>query len=303
MNNANPFFTVIIPTYNRAHLIKKTIDSVLAQSFHDFEIIVVDNKSTDNTVEVLQPYLASNSIKLFVQDRNYERARSRNKGFEEASGKFLTLLDSDDTFYTNCLEDAYQFHQANPALGFYHCSHEVVDEEGKVVTKGSLEPVDNPFKALAAGNYISNIGIFIEAGLARKVRVDETPVLIGMEDYDFLLRLLFEAKQVGFIPKINCAVLLHPQRTVLTQEMETIRNRVLFFVNKSVKSELFTREFKPYKKSFVSGNHLYLCGAAAIRKLPVEAFRHFINAGKSNIAGVFTYRYWRHFFVIIKYMF
>ena len=230
--NQQPFFSIIIPTYNRAHLIAKTINSVLAQTFTDFEIIVVDNKSTDNTVEVLQPYVSNHGIHLIVQDKNYERARSRNKGFEEARGKFVTLLDSDDILYPGCLQDAHQFHLAKPEAKFFHCSYQVIDENDNVLTRGSLEPVPDPVKKLSSGNYISNIGVFIDREVAKKVKVDETPVLIGMEDYDFLLRVLYEAKTVGFIQKVNCGVLAHPQRTVLTQEMDTIRKRVDYFVKK-----------------------------------------------------------------------
>jgi glycosyltransferase involved in cell wall biosynthesis len=302
-NNPAPFFSVIIPTYNRAQLIIKTLESVFSQSYSDYEIIVVDNKSTDNTVEVLEPFVKSDRIRLQVQDQNYERARSRNKGFELARGKFVTLLDSDDILYPDCLSDAYQFTLQNPDRKFFHCSYQIIDEQDKVMTTGNLSPVENPFRELANGNYISNIGIFLSKAIVDKVKVDETPVLIGMEDYDFLLHVLYEAKSVGFIRKINCGVLMHPKRTVLTQEMETIRQRVEYFVKKNLSGELFRKDFAPYKKSFVSSNHLYLCGAAAIRKLPREAFGHWLRAGTSNLAQIFTIRYWRHFLVIIKYMF
>ena len=73
--------------------------------------------------------------------------------------------------------------------------------------------------------------MFIERDVTSRVNVDETPVLIGMEDYDFVLHVLYDVKQIGFINKINCGVLAHPQRTVLTQEMDTITKRVNFFVS------------------------------------------------------------------------
>ena len=137
-SNERLFFSIIIPTYNRADLISKTIDSVLAQTFRDFEIIVVDNKSTDNTVEVLAPYISREDIRLFVQDKNYERARSRNKGFKEAKGQFVTLLDSDDVLYPCCLEDAYSFHKKNPAIKCFHSGYEIIDEHGRVVVSGKF---------------------------------------------------------------------------------------------------------------------------------------------------------------------
>lgn len=299
----DPFFSVVIPTYNRAHLIGKTIDSVLGQTFRNYEIIIVDNKSTDNTVDLLQPYLKDPRIRLFVQDRNYERARSRNKGFEEANGEFVTLLDSDDILYPSCLEDAFLYQKENVNSKFFHCGYEIIDEKGRVLVKGSLEKVSNPFLELSRGNYISNIGIFIHHDVVKRVKVDETPVIIGMEDYDFILRVLYDTKSIGFLRKINCGILVHPQRTVLTQEMETIRKRVDYFVDKSIKSELFENDFYPYRKTFISSNQLYLCGAAAIRGFSGQALIYLFKSAKSNIIDILTLKYWKHFFVILKYMY
>jgi glycosyltransferase involved in cell wall biosynthesis len=299
----SPFFSVIIPTYNRARLIGKTIDSVLGQTFENYEIIIVDNKSTDNTIDILRPYMNDQRIRLFVQDKNYERARSRNKGFEEARGQFVTLLDSDDILYPSCLEDAFLYHKENSAINFFHCGYQIIDEQGGVLVKGSLRAIKNPFKELARGNYISNIGIFIQRDVTSRVKVDETPVLIGMEDYDFILRVLYDTQTIGFISKINCGILVHPQRTVLTQELETIKKRVGYFINKSINSELFKNNFYPYRKIFVSSNQLYLCGAAAIRGFSGQAFIYLLKSAKSNIIDIFTLKYWKHFFVILKYMF
>ena len=91
---SQPFFSVVIPTYNREKLIGKTLTTVLQQTCQDFEIIIVDNCSTDDTVKVLQPFLADTRIRLHLQEKNYERSRSRNKGMELATGKFLTLKSS-----------------------------------------------------------------------------------------------------------------------------------------------------------------------------------------------------------------
>jgi glycosyltransferase involved in cell wall biosynthesis len=298
-----PFFSVIIPSYNRADLICKTIDSVLNQTYDNFEIIVVDNKSTDDTVKRLQPYVDKQQIRLYVQERNYERAKSRNRGFDEAKGKFVTLLDSDDVLYPQCLEKARQYFDDDPKVRFFHTSYEVFDEEGSIISKGSLEAPKNPFKALASGNYISNIGVFFDAADARDERVDETPVLIGTEDYDFVLRMLHRINHIGFIPGIYCGVLNHPQRTVLTQDMQRIEDRVHYFVDKSIHGNIFTGSFAPYKKNFLSGNQLYLCGAAAIRGLSRKAFRYWLKAARDQASVVFTIKYWKHLFVILKYMF
>ncbi len=91
-----PFFSVIIPAYNRADLIGQTLDSVLAQSFRDFEIIVVDDGSTDNTVEALSAY--AGRIKLLRQE-NQGPSAARNHGLRHAAGEYVAFLDSDDLWF------------------------------------------------------------------------------------------------------------------------------------------------------------------------------------------------------------
>jgi glycosyltransferase involved in cell wall biosynthesis len=295
------FFSVIIPTYNRAHLIAATIKSVLAQSYTDYEIIIVDNASTDSTFEVIQPYLAQPNISLIAQTKNMERAVSRNAGFDAAKGTYVTLLDSDDVLYPNCLQNAYDYHVENPTIHFYHCNFEYINEAGKVTRKAAAHNNINPFQKLAQGNYISNIGGFIKTDIARTVRVDETPILIGCEDYDFVMRLLYKCKQIGYINKINCAILEHPQRTVLTQDFELIEQRITYLTHKQINSNLFEGGFAPYKQDFIVNNCLYVCGAAAVRKRTAKAFSYLFKAFSADPFVLFKIKFIRHFLVTIKY--
>src|SRR4051794_16378126 len=101
-----PSFSVVIPTYNRANLLPKTLDSVFSQRYPAAEILVVDNCSTDNTEELLRPLVAAGKIRYIRHDRNYERARSRNTGMDHAQSEYVTFLDSDDLMYRDNLADA-----------------------------------------------------------------------------------------------------------------------------------------------------------------------------------------------------
>jgi len=97
MNNC--FFSIIIPTYNRAHILPNTIQSVINQTFSDWELIVVDDGSTDNTKKVVTT-LNESRLKYIYQN-NAERSAARNKGIESAKGKYICFLDSDD-WYEPC---------------------------------------------------------------------------------------------------------------------------------------------------------------------------------------------------------
>ena len=90
-----PFFSIIIPTYNRAHLLSKTLDCILEQPFTDFELIIVDDASTDYTDKLIASY-SDPRIKYVRNEKNFERSASRNKGIELAQGEFICFCDSDD---------------------------------------------------------------------------------------------------------------------------------------------------------------------------------------------------------------
>jgi glycosyltransferase involved in cell wall biosynthesis len=96
-----PFFSVIIPTYNRAPLLKEALDSVFAQEFTDYEVIVVDDGSTDGTLEMLRGY--GSRIQVLTQ-RNSGPGAARNLGSVIAKGEYLAFLDSDDVFFERSLE-------------------------------------------------------------------------------------------------------------------------------------------------------------------------------------------------------
>jgi glycosyltransferase involved in cell wall biosynthesis len=103
-----PFFSVVIPLYNRERIISKTIESVLKQTFQDFELIVVDDCSTDNSSIIIKQYQSQDArIRYFKNDTNQERCFSRNKGVKESVGLYICFLDSDDEFLPKHLKIIY----------------------------------------------------------------------------------------------------------------------------------------------------------------------------------------------------
>lgn len=112
MNNrtTNPLVSVIIPTYNRGWIIKEAVDSVLSQDFLGFEIIVVDDGSTDNTQDILSAY--KNDIKV-LKHNNQGVSAARNRGIALASGRFIAFLDSDDLWMPNKLSMQVDFLNIN----------------------------------------------------------------------------------------------------------------------------------------------------------------------------------------------
>ena len=99
-----PDISIIMPTLNRGSHLENAVKSVIAQSFENWELIIVDDGSTDNTFETLDPYLGRFSNIRYMKHKNRKAALSRNAGIQAAFGRYITFLDSDDHYLENHLE-------------------------------------------------------------------------------------------------------------------------------------------------------------------------------------------------------
>jgi len=111
-----PEISVILPTFNRAYLLQKAIESVLAQTFRDWELIVVDDGSSDNTFGVVYPYLEKNGAIRYLRHSNRKLNMTRNAGIQAAFGTWITFLDSDDSYAPLHLESRIEFMRKNPEI-------------------------------------------------------------------------------------------------------------------------------------------------------------------------------------------
>src|SRR4051794_21032964 len=100
-----PLVSIVLPTYNRAHLLKRSIETCLNQTLIDIELIVVNDCSTDNTKEIVEAYKAKDArICLITNEKNLRLPASLNKGFENAKGKYFTWTSDDNLYAPNALE-------------------------------------------------------------------------------------------------------------------------------------------------------------------------------------------------------
>jgi glycosyltransferase involved in cell wall biosynthesis len=126
---AKPTVSVVIPTRNRAQYIGEAIESVLAQTYSDYEIIVIDDGSADGTHEILSPYAKNNGVRYERQDPLGVSA-ARNHGVRLARGRFIAFLDSDDLFLPAKLEKQMALFAQDSELGFVHCNFSKFDGQG-----------------------------------------------------------------------------------------------------------------------------------------------------------------------------
>ncbi len=120
--------SIIMPSYNTAQFIAESIRSVLAQEYKDWELLIVDDRSTDDTDTVVKPYLRDSRIKYFKNQKNSGAAVSRNRALREAKGKWIAFLDSDDLWMPEKLKKQICFMEKN-GYHFSYTNYAEIDEE------------------------------------------------------------------------------------------------------------------------------------------------------------------------------
>jgi glycosyltransferase involved in cell wall biosynthesis len=199
----SPFFSVIIPLYNREKTIVRAIESVLNQTFKDFELIVVDDCSTDNSGNLVQFFqLKDTRIKYIKNEINQERCISRNNGIKIAKGNYICFLDSDDyhlpihleTFYHKILEE-----KEPKAFLFTSAWNET--EEGL-----RTERICPEIRQLSLYHYFLNYTVnpqrwCVERSVANAILFD--PEIVICEDLDFSLRVVHGCVSIIQIPFVT----------------------------------------------------------------------------------------------------
>ena len=196
--------SVIIPNYNNDKFIGDCLDSVLAQTYTDIEIIVVDDGSSDNSVAVIRKYCESNNnIKLICQ-KNLNAAIARNRGLSEAKGEFVMFLDSDDFLEKNALENllnSLKSENADLAIGGY----KEIDVDGKLLGFTFLPDEKNVCGKEKIVKELSKLGPIpsnklYRMDIIRKHDLCWGNVRIG-QDLNFYLKYLSCCKKVALINK------------------------------------------------------------------------------------------------------
>ena len=126
----NELVSIITPSYNTAKFIGKTIESVQNQTYQNWEMIIVDDCSTDNTDEVIDGYLSDQRIKYIKNEKNSGAAVSRNRALRETKGKWIAFLDSDDLWSPKKLEKQISFMEKN-GYHFSYTNYEEIDEQNR----------------------------------------------------------------------------------------------------------------------------------------------------------------------------
>lgn len=186
-------FSVIIPAYNREQELPKCIESVLNQTFQDFELIVVDNGSIDNTKKVVEEYQQKdNRVKYFWQENSGSPAGSRNTGIKNAEGEWVAFLDSDDYWYEKKLEEVNNcIKNTKDIIAVSHYEDQEVDGVYRCTLEHGKNLSNSPYdELLFNGNALSTSAMTVQKDKLFEVGLfDERKEYFAVEDYDMWMKL------------------------------------------------------------------------------------------------------------------
>ncbi|MCE2711637.1 MAG: glycosyltransferase family 2 protein [Cryomorphaceae bacterium] len=263
----NPYFSIIIPTFNRAHLISKAIESVIAQTFENWELIIVDDGSTDQTKEIIYAYKKMDSRIQYIYQENAERSAARNNGILQAKGSYVCFLDSDDYFLPDKLH--------NLKKKIEQVGHKLV-----VFYDGLLEEVNGqkqkiPFplqKELSLPDFILSHTLFSQQICAKRevfLKHHYNPKISIGEDMELWLRISEEFTFFPVADSFQTVIVEHDERSINLKKSNSAKEqlstlRYIFShstglkVNKRIRKKILSNclfniaRFHMYKEHYIS---------------------------------------------------
>lgn len=268
----DPYFSIITPTYNRANLIGKTIESVLSQKFENFEYIIVDDGSTDQTESVVAAYQDFRIKYLKIQ--NGERGAARNAGAGLAKGNYLNFFDSDDIMYPNHLLLANEKIEESKYPDALCFSYDFLNVNGKVMNTGKgFTPQLN--EKIFQDNLIHLNGTFIRKEVFDKILFINDRKFKIFEDWHFLYRLSLQSNVIG-INETTSGYYIHEGSSMSDIEEESLLIALSYFDQLAQSNARLDK----YKRYYEYEIYSMLSLALAIKKRRIEALKYmmtFIN--------------------------
>jgi len=184
-----PKISIVLPVYNGSRFLKESVDSIISQSFSDWELILVNDCSTDNTLEICEEYVAKDSrISVYSNQQNMRQTWSMNYGFSKAKGDYLTWTSDDNRYKPNALEEMISYLESHEDCDFVYCDYDTIDETGAVTgTCIVAEPVMNL-------DHCSVGACFLYRKKVREIVGDYDVKSHYAQDYDYWIRVYDKMK-------------------------------------------------------------------------------------------------------------
>ena len=220
-----PRVSVMIPTFNCARFLGLAIDSVLAQTYHDYEIVVVDDGSTDNTRECIAKY----GVKVrYFHQTNQGLSAARNLALDYATGEFIAYVDADDLWFPGKLEAQVTFLDSHPECGLVHTEVSVIDEQGKVLhARFNQETGRSVPQGKCLNDLLQNCHIQVPSVMERRNWLDKAGRfdlrLVAAQDYLHWIMLALAGAEVGYIDQA-LALYRWRQSSLMSSQSRVVRD-------------------------------------------------------------------------------
>lgn len=278
----NPFFSIIIPTYNRAGLLKNLLETFIIQTYVNFEVIVVDDGGNDQSSEVVSSF--KDHRFRYYKKENGGVSSARNFGLQYAKGSYINFFDSDDLTYPNHLESARMFFENNKQANVV-----VFDYAWGNTDKSIYRIISNRYqnlnKAITKRNFISTNCIFISKKSMDLVKFNEN--LTISEDWECWLRLSLINKFYA-VNTVTSYIVEHQNRGINNISLQHLINQKTLFMDSFNKMALSQKEIKlnrieSHFCSFIALN-------AALKSEKSIAFNYFIKSVILSLSSLFSRR-------------
>lgn len=232
-----PKVSVCIPTYNRANFLIYSVNSVLQQTYADFELIICDDGSSDNTAEIVGQWQDSR-IRYIRHPQNIGRSRNMRSGFDAAVGDYFIKFDDDDGLTPRFLEKTVAILDSQPTVDFVCANHWIIDRDGNKIESATQENSTKWGKDKLQKGIIPDLmwqtffhqSLQVGSTLFRRSSLKEVnymrPEADGCEDFDLLVRLSIIGKQGYFLPEFLMEYRFHGGQTSLKQNLHFLKSKV-----------------------------------------------------------------------------
>ena len=263
-----PLVSIVIPTYNHAKFISKALKSILDQTFKDWEAIIIDNQSTDQTNDILSKY-SDPRIKSYKIDNNGIIAKSRNLGIKLSKGKWIAFLDSDDWWTSEKLEVCFDNIDEDVDLIYHdlqiiHEKYQPYFKKKKFKGRQLKKPILNDLLigGIFEGNAICNSSVIVRKKLLTKIGgISENKNLVASEDYNTWLRIAKITDKFKYLKKSLGYYLIHdssaqkrdlsiPHRQAVIGFMDLFNNKQR--LNFEVKLKYMSANFNILKNNYIN---------------------------------------------------
>lgn len=252
--STSPYFSIVVPTYNRAKLVAETISTILAQDFTDYEILVVDDGSTDNTEQVLSTIRDPRF--QYHKKANGERGAARNYGAKLARGQYVNFFDSDDWMYPNHLSAAKKLIERENAPEFFHLGYDFKSPDGRVLKL--VNQLDDSVQTRAMfDNVLSCNGVFVRRDIALQFPFEENRVLASAEDWELWIRLLSRFK-IRYSNEVTTSVVSHDLRSIHTIPTKKVIPRDMLLIDLLQADEMVRKAFGNLFGKFVAERYTFI---------------------------------------------